>query len=90
MPVAENSDLAAHTLTTSNMELDYYSDRKFCPTCNAYVPYLMSVDKSYCAQCGQDVRLFSEQDWTAFNASMQEKRAGKAGRPRKDQKKESA
>jgi hypothetical protein len=76
-------------LTSTMEQLDYYSDRKFCTTCNAYVPYLMSVDKSYCAQCGQEVRLFSQQDWTAFNESMQEKR-GKGGRPRKDQKKESA
>jgi hypothetical protein len=69
--------------------LDYYSDRKFCTHCKTYVPYLMSVDHSYCAECGNEVRLFSEADWTAFNQSMQDKR-GKGGRPRKDQNKESA
>jgi transcription initiation factor TFIIIB Brf1 subunit/transcription initiation factor TFIIB len=70
-------------------QLDYYSDRKFCPECNDYVHYLMSVEHSYCVQCGSEVRLFSEKDWTAFNESMQAKRP-KGGRPRKNRGKESA
>ena len=75
---------------TSTMDpLDYYSDRKFCTQCNAYVAYLMSVDHSYCAECGTEVRLFSKEDWSAFNESMQAKRP-KGGRPRKSQNKESA
>jgi len=63
--------------------LDFYSDRKFCPLCEDYVNYLMSVEHSYCVTCGTEVRLFSEQDWTAFNESMQSKRP-KGGRPRKN------
>lgn len=63
---------------------DYYSDRKFCSHCNAYVPYLMSVEHSYCAQCGNEVRLFSQDDWESFNESMQARRP-KGGRPRKNQ-----
>jgi len=69
--------------------MDYYSDRKFCTGCNEYVPYLMSVEHSYCAQCGQEVRLFSDADWAAFNEAMQARRP-KGGRPRKDRGKESA
>ncbi|HVS09337.1 MAG TPA: hypothetical protein VMS76_05625 [Planctomycetota bacterium] len=69
--------------------LDYYSDRKFCSHCNGYVAYLMSVDHSYCVTCGNEVRLFSKDDWTAFNDSMQSKRP-KGGRPRKRFDKESA
>ncbi len=61
---------------------DYYSDRKFCSQCDDYVPYLMSVDHSYCACCGQEVRLFSERDWETFNQGM-EARKPKGGRPRK-------
>ena len=68
--------------------IDYYNDRKFCTKCEEYVPYLMSVDHSFCAQCGAPVRLFSDADWTAFNESMQSKRKG--GRPRKGQNRESA
>jgi hypothetical protein len=42
---------------------DYYSDRKFCPTCDSYVSYLRSIEHSYCVQCGGEVRLFSKEDW---------------------------
>ena len=62
--------------------LDYYSDRKFCPQCKDYVHYLMSIDQSYCVDCGSEVRLFSEDDWVAFNESIQSKRP-RGGRPRK-------
>jgi hypothetical protein len=70
---------------------DYYSDRKYCTHCQKYVPYLMSVDQSFCAECGAEVRLFSESDWRAFNESMAARRP-KGGRPRKDRgrKRESA
>ena len=66
---------------------DYYSDRKFCGHCDAYVPYLMSVEHSYCVECGSEVRLFSERDWEAFNESMQARRP-KGGRPRKHQRRD--
>jgi len=62
--------------------IDYYSDRKYCTHCEKYVPYLMSVDHSFCAECGAEVRLFSERDWQAFNQSMADRRP-KGGRPRK-------
>ena len=62
---------------------DYYSDRKHCTTCNAYVPYLMSIEHSYCVHCGSEVRLFSQQDWESFHTNLSAKRP-KAGRPRKD------
>ncbi len=61
---------------------DYYTDRKYCPTCDDYVSYLMSIEQSFCAQCGGEVRLFSKEDWEQFNASLKEKRP-KGGRPRK-------
>lgn len=63
---------------------DYYSDRKFCAHCNQYVPYLMSVDKSYCASCGNEVRLFSKEDWSSFHQTILERRP-KGGRLRKNQ-----
>jgi hypothetical protein len=69
--------------------LDYYSDHKFCPTCDKYVAYLMSVEHSYCVECGAEVRLFSADDWTQFNESLSAKRP-KGGRPRKKSGRESA
>ena len=68
---------------------DFYNDRKFCDSCNEYVSYLMSVETSYCVQCGTQVHLFSKSDWRDFNESMQERRP-KGGRPAKTKGKESA
>jgi hypothetical protein len=64
---------------------DFYSDRKYCDHCDAYVSYLMSVDSSFCVECGGRVHLFSKSDWRNFNESLQERRA-KGGRPRKARK----
>ena len=68
---------------------DYYENQKFCPSCDCYVAYLQSVAQAYCVQCGGEVRLFSDEDWEAFNAGMTAKRP-KGGRPRKNAKKDSA
>jgi hypothetical protein len=62
---------------------DYYSDRKYCSSCNSYVPYLMSFEHSYCVRCGAEVRLFSKDDWTNFHTNLAAKRP-KSGRPRKN------
>jgi hypothetical protein len=61
---------------------DFYSDRKYCPECEGYVAYLMSLETSYCASCGSEVRLFSKADWDNFHESIKTQRP-KGGRPRK-------
>ena len=63
-------------------EGSFYSDRKWCPSCDTYVPYLMSLSTSYCVECGGEVRLFSKDDWQAF-ADRMEARKPKGGRRRK-------
>ena len=68
---------------------DFYGDRKYCDQCQRYVSYLMSVDRSFCVECGAKVHLFSQKDWQIFNSSLQERRP-KGGRPRKNKDKESA
>ena len=45
---------------------DFQNERKWCDHCNTYVRYLMSVNQSYCAECGGSVRLFSEKDRERF------------------------
>ena len=45
---------------------DYYQEKKWCEGCNEYVRYLMSVNQSYCAECGGAVRLFNEKDRERF------------------------
>ncbi|MEM6673613.1 MAG: hypothetical protein AAF726_12275 [Planctomycetota bacterium] len=64
-------------MTTSS----FHEDTKFCPCCNDYVRYLASVERSYCVECGSEVRLFSESDWAQFEEGM-EARRNKGGRPR--------
>ena len=68
---------------------DFYGDKKWCDHCEKYVPYLMSVDCSYCSECGNRVRLFSNKDWEDFNQSLEGKRP-RGGRPRKKRNRESA
>lgn len=67
---------------------DFYTDRKFCDRCERYVHYLMSVDSSFCVECGHRVHLFSKRDWEAFHESLAER--GRGGRRRRGQGKESA
>ena len=63
------------------MENDFYSDKKWCPSCQEYGPYLMSIEHSYCTTCGGEVRLFSDADWGAFQDNLSARRP-KGGRPR--------
>ena len=62
--------------------IDFYSDRKYCPDCDEYVHYLMSVEHSYCVQCGARVRLFSKDDWENFNEGITRNK-GRGGRKRR-------
>ena len=68
---------------------DYYSDHKFCGTCQKYVSYLMSMDHSYCTECGERVKLFSQADWVEFHETLNRNKP-KGGRPRKQRGRESA
>ena len=61
---------------------NFYDDRKYCHDCEGYVPYLMSMDHSFCVQCGEQVKLFSKEDWGHFSEGIQSKK-NKGGRPRK-------
>ncbi|MFT7678972.1 MAG: hypothetical protein ACI8QC_002971 [Planctomycetota bacterium] len=60
---------------------DFYKNQKFCPTCDHYVSYLQSVSNAYCIECGDEVRLFSTDDWESFNNRVDAKRP-KGGRPK--------
>jgi hypothetical protein len=70
---------------------DFYGDRKYCDRCGKYVHYLMSVESSYCVDCGTRVHLFSRADWEDFNSTLEERRP-RRGRQRngKDRGRESA
>ena len=53
---------------------DFENDKKWCEKCNDYRPYLMSVNHSFCAECGGQVRLFSKADATVFGEDLQKRR----------------
>lgn len=52
-------------------DLDFYRDRKYCPSCAGYVRYLRSPSRSFCVECGAPVRLFSEEDRRAFRRALE-------------------
>ncbi len=53
---------------------DFANDRKWCDKCNSYRPYLMSVNHSFCIECGEQVRLFSKTDAQVFGEDLQKRR----------------
>ena len=54
--------------------MDFYNEKKWCGHCNNYVRYLMSVNQSFCVQCGHQVKLFNTQDLEQVNASMEKRK----------------
>jgi len=51
----------------SSNNMDFYSEKKWCDKCGRYVNYLMSVQHSYCIECGEIVTLFSKEDAEKFH-----------------------
>ncbi len=45
---------------------DFYREKRYCPPCGTYVQYLTGIHSSHCVNCDARVRLFSEQDESAF------------------------
>ena len=53
---------------------DFDNEKKWCEKCNSYQRYLMSIDHSFCAECGERVRLFSKTDALAFGEELNKRR----------------
>jgi len=62
---SRNHDLS----TDSNSE--FYNEQKWCDHCNTYVRFMMSVNHSYCIECGGRVRLFNRNDSKNFQDTVQ-------------------
>ncbi len=45
---------------------DFYTDLRYCAHCQQYVPYLRSLQASYCTRCDQPVTVFSPDDRAAI------------------------
>lgn len=57
----------AHMTTNS----EFYNEQKWCEHCKEYVRFMMSVNFSYCVDCGNRVRLFSRRDTKDFHDTVQ-------------------
>ena len=68
MPFVTN-DRSNSDLSASNTE--FYNEQKWCDHCQGYVRFLMSVNHSYCIECGGRVRLFSKDDRQSFQDTVQ-------------------
>ena len=53
---------------------DFYREMKWCGQCQNYVRYLMSVNHSYCIDCGSPVRLFSKEDARRFSDDLEKRK----------------
>ncbi|MFQ5507560.1 MAG: hypothetical protein ACE5F1_22585 [Planctomycetota bacterium] len=62
--------------------IDYYNEQKWCEKCHDYVRFLMSVDQSYCVNCGSPVRLFSKKDWESFHSVLRQEKEKQGSRRR--------
>tara|TARA_R110002094_G_scaffold118906_3_gene114105 strand:+ start:483 stop:770 length:288 start_codon:yes stop_codon:yes gene_type:complete len=56
-------------LPTSTSE--FYTEKKWCDDCDGYVRFMMSVNHSYCIECGGRVRLFNRNDSANFQDTVQ-------------------
>ncbi|MCC6673256.1 MAG: hypothetical protein IT458_19485 [Planctomycetes bacterium] len=54
--------------------MDFEKETKWCARCNDYVRYLMSVNHSYCVQCGSQVKLFSREDMARFTDHLEKRK----------------
>lgn len=50
---------------------EFYNERKWCEHCQDYVRFLMSVNHSFCIDCGGRVRLFNRNDSRNFKDTVQ-------------------
>ena len=53
---------------------DFYAELKWCPRCISYVRYMMSVNHSFCIDCGAKVQLFSKEDSARFSVDVQKRK----------------
>lgn len=59
-----------HNAKQSNAA-EFYNEQKWCDHCNGYVRFLMSINHSYCIECGGRVRLFNPNDSRDFHDTVQ-------------------
>ncbi|MFN6192764.1 MAG: hypothetical protein ACK5BN_02960 [Planctomycetota bacterium] len=61
-------------LTRSAATTAYYEETKWCGACDREVRFLMSVNHSFCIQCGGTVTMFRRAAGSAFGERVQRHR----------------
>jgi hypothetical protein len=69
LPFVINHD--AKRIDPMTTDSEFYNEQKWCEGCKKYVRFLMSVNFSYCVDCGGRVRLFSRHDSKDFQDTVQ-------------------
>lgn len=52
-------------------DIEFYREMKWCDACQQQVRFLMSVNHSFCVQCGGKVRMFSREESLRFAETVQ-------------------
>ena len=53
------------------MTLSFFDeDKRFCPKCAGYVRFLQSPSAAYCAECGNEVMLFSPAELKTLRSGL--------------------
>jgi len=55
-------------------DTEFYRELKWCDACRKQVRFLMSVNHSFCVQCGGKVRMFSREESLRFAETVQRHR----------------
>jgi hypothetical protein len=50
--------------------MPFYEELKWCKKCGKYVRYLLSLNGSYCVECGAEVCLFNKRDLKDFKRAL--------------------
>jgi hypothetical protein len=58
-------------LSISDSSSEFYTEQKWCEHCSHYVRFMMSINQSYCVECGGRVRLFNQSDANSFQETVQ-------------------
>lgn len=53
---------------------DFQNEQKWCEHCQGYVRYLMSINHSFCVECGHKVSLFAPKDREQFSEDVKKHR----------------
>ncbi len=68
LPFVTNNRRTQET-TMDNSE--FYRETKWCDACKTYVRFLMSVNHSFCIDCGSRVRMFNREESSRFAETVQ-------------------